>query len=141
MTAREYLNQAYRLEQRMALDRERLEDLRTLSSSVGSPGLEPRRNPNCPTEASFVNIVHRIVDQEEKVARELKLLVKLKIEIQEVIDRLPDTDERLVLTYRYLKSMSWSQIADRLYVNERTVRRWHGNGLSHIRIPANPTVV
>ena len=141
MTAREYLNQAYRLEQRMALDRERLEDLRTLSSSVGSPGLEPRRNANCPTEASFVNIVHRIVDQEEKVARELKLLVKLKIEIQEVIDRLPDTDERLVLTYRYLKSMSWSQIADRLYVNERTVRRWHGNGLSHIRIPANPTVV
>ena len=75
------------------------------------------------------------------MARELKLLVKLKIEIQEVIDRLPDTDERLVLTYRYLKSMSWSQIADRLYVNERTVRRWHGNGLSHIRIPANPTVV
>ena len=141
MTAREYLNQAYRLEQRMALDRERLEDLRTLSYSVGSPGLEPRRNPNCPTEASLVNIVHRIVDQEEKVARELKLLVKLKIEIQEVIDRLPDTDERLVLTYRYLQSMSWSQIADRLYVNERTVRRWHGNGLSHIRIPANPTVV
>ena len=88
-----------------------------------------------------MNIVHRIVDQEEKVARELKLLVKLKIEIQEVIDRLPDTDERLVLTYRYLKSMSWSQIADRLYFNERTVRRWHGNGLSHIRIPANPTVV
>ena len=39
MTAKEYLNQAYRLEQRMALDRERLEDLRTLSSSVGSPGL------------------------------------------------------------------------------------------------------
>ena len=73
--------------------------------------------------------------------RELKLLVKLKIEIQEVIDRLPDTDERLVLTYRYLKSMSWSQIADRLYVNERTVRRWHSSGLSHIRIPETPTIV
>lgn len=141
MTAREYLNQAYRLEQRMALDRERLKDLRALSLSVSSPGLEPRYNPNCPTEAPFVNIVHRIVDQEEKVARELRMLVKLKIEIQEVIDRLSDADERLVLTYRYLKSMSWSQIADRLYVNERTVRRWHGNGLSHIRIPETPTIV
>ena len=141
MTAREYLNQAYRLEQRMALDRERLKDLRALSLSVSSPGLEPRYNPNCPTEAPFVNIVHRIVDQEEKVARELRMLVKLKIEIQEIIDRLSDADERLVLTYRYLKSMSWSQIADRLYVNERTVRRWHSNGLSHIRIPDNPTIV
>ena len=141
MTAREYLNQAYRLEQRMALDRERLKDLRALSLSVSSPGLEPRYNPNCPTEAPFVNIVHRIVDQEEKVARELRMLVKLKIEIQEVIDRLSDADERLVLTYRYLKSMSWSQIADRLYVNERTVRRWHSSGLSHIRIPENPTIV
>lgn len=141
MTAKEYLNQAYRLEQRISLDRERLAELRELSMSVGSPGLEPRCNPNCPTEASFVNVLHRIVDQENKVAGELKLLVKLKIEIQDVIDRLADTDERLVLTYRYLKSLPWSRIADIMYVNERTVRRWHGNGLSHIRIPEKPTVV
>lgn len=141
MTAREYLSQAYRLEQRIDLDKERLEELRTLSTSVSSPGFEPHYNPNCPTEAPFVNVLHKIVDQEEKVARELKLLVKLKVEIQEVIDQLTNTDERLVLTYRYLKSMSWSRIGDKLYVNERTIRRWHSNGLSHLKLPENPTIL
>ena len=40
-----------------------------------------------------------------------------------------------------IRSIDTEYKGDRLYVNERTVRRWHGNGLSHIRIPANPTVV
>ena len=38
MTAREYLNQAYRLEQRMALDRERLEDRAVCCQTLGAPG-------------------------------------------------------------------------------------------------------
>ena len=40
MTAREYLGQAYRLEQRIRLKKEELENLRTLSVSVGSPGFD-----------------------------------------------------------------------------------------------------
>lgn len=141
MTSKEYLNQAYRLEQRIRLHKERLDELRDLAGSPGSPGFEAHYNPNKPTEAPFVKTLHKILELEEKVNAELQLLLKLQAEIQETIDALYDVDERLVLTYRYLKNMSWSQIGDRLYVDERTVRRWHNRALSHIKVPSEPTVL
>lgn len=141
MTSKEYLNQAYRLEQRIRLHKERLDELRDLAGSPGSPGFEEHYNPNRPTEAPFIKTLYKIMDLEEKVEGELQLLLTLQEEVQETIDRLPDMDERLVLTYRYLKNMSWSQIGDELYVDERTVRRWHNRALSHVRIPENPTIL
>ncbi len=141
MTSKEYLNQAYRLEQRIRLHKERLDELRDLAGSPSSPGFEEHYNPNRPTEAPFIKTLYKIMDLEEKVEGELQLLLTLQEEVQETIDRLPDMDERLVLTYRYLKNMSWSQIGDELYVDERTVRRWHNRALSHVRIPENPTIL
>lgn len=135
MSTKEYLNQAYRLEQRIRLHKERLEELRELSGSVGSPGFEEHFNPNRNTEAPFIKTLYKIMELEEKVNNELSDLLKLQVEIQGVIDALPDMDERLVLTYRYLKNMSWSQIGDKLYVDERTVRRWHNKALAHVKVP------
>lgn len=135
MTTKQYLNQAYRLEQRIRLHKERLEELRYLSGSVGSPGFGEHYNPNRNTEAPFMNSLYKIMELEDKVSAELELLLSLQVEIQGVIDELSDMDERLVLTYRYLKNMSWSQIGDQLYVDERTVRRWHNRALSHVKIP------
>lgn len=135
MTAKQYLNQAYRLEQRIRLHKERLEELRYLSGSVGSPDFGEHYNPNRATEAPFINTLYKIMELEESVSAELELLLQLQIEIQGVIDELSDMDERLVLTYRYIKNMSWSQIGDQLYVDERTVRRWHNRALSHVKIP------
>lgn len=135
MTTKQYLNQAYRLEQRIRLHKERLEELRYLLGSVGSPGFGEHYNPNRNTEAPFMNSLYKIMELEEKVSEELELLLQLQVEIQGVIDELSDMDERLVLIYRYLKNMSWSQIGDQLYVDERTVRRWHNRALSHVKIP------
>ena len=40
MTPKAYLNQAYRLEQRIKLDREEIATLQSLAGDVGSPGFE-----------------------------------------------------------------------------------------------------
>ena len=98
MTSKEYLNQAYRLEQRIRLHKERLDELRDLAGSPGSPGFEEHYNPNKPTDAPFVKALHKILELEEKVNAELQLLLKLQSEIQETIDALCDMGERLVLT-------------------------------------------
>jgi DNA-directed RNA polymerase specialized sigma24 family protein len=135
MTAREYLGQAYRLEQRIRLKKEELENLRTLSVSVGSPGFDEHYNPNRPTDASFVKTLDRIWEEEKEVSNALCLLLKLKKEIQSVIDQVDNIDERLVLTYRYLKGYTWMQIGDELLADERTVRRWHDRALAHVRVP------
>ena len=66
MTFYTYLNQAYRLEQRIRLHQEELENLRMLASSVGSPGFEEHYNPNRPDDAPFVKTLDRIWEKEKK---------------------------------------------------------------------------
>jgi DNA-directed RNA polymerase specialized sigma24 family protein len=141
MTPKTYLNQAYRLEQRIRLDTEELENLRTLAATVSSPGFEEHYNPNHPTDAPFVKTLNRIWEMEQKVKGELDLLLRLKEEIQSVIAKVDNTDERLILTYRYLKNYTWARIGDELYADERTIRRWHDRALSHVVVPENPVVL
>ena len=141
MTSKAYLDQAYRWEKRIRLDKEELEDLRTLAASVGSPGFEEHYNPNHASEAPFVKTLERIWEMEKKVNDELCLLLQLKGEIQSVINQLDNMDERLVLTYKYLKNYTWMRIGDELAADERTIRRWHSRALSHVKVPENPTII
>lgn len=141
MTSKAYLDQAYRLEQRVCLDKEELEDLRTLAASVGSPGFEEHYNPNHASEAPFVKTLERIWEMEKKVNDELCLLLQLKGEMQSVINQLDNMDERLVLTYKYLKNYTWMRIGNELSADERTIRRWHSRALSHVKVPENPTII
>ena len=141
MTPKTYLNQAYRLEQRIRLDTEELENLRTMAASVGSPGFEEHYNPNHPTDAPFVKTLNRIWEKERKVNEELDQLLQLQDEIQSVIAKVDNMDERMILTYRYLKNYTWARIGDELSADERTIRRWHDRALSHVVVPENPIIL
>lgn len=135
MTAERYLSQAYRLDQRIQLDQAELDNLKTLAASVGSPGFDEHNNPNRPTDAPFVKTLERIWEMEQKISTELSQLILLKQEILKVLSKVNDVDERLVLTYRYLKNMSWSEISIELGVSDRTIRRWHERALMHVVVP------
>ncbi|MGO4997810.1 sigma factor-like helix-turn-helix DNA-binding protein [Oribacterium sp. Sow4_G1_1] len=135
MTAQQYLSQAYRLDQRVQLDQSELDNLRTLAASVGSPGFEEHYNPNHPTDAPFVKTLEKIWEMEQKISAELSQLILLKQEILMVLSKVDDVDERLVLTYRYLKNMSWTEISEELGVSDRTIRRWHERALTHVVVP------
>lgn len=135
MTAEQYLSQAYRLDQRIQLEQSELDNLKTLAASVGSPGFDEHNNPNHPTDAPFVKTLERIWEMEQKISTELSQLILLKQEILKVLSKVNDVDERLVLTYRYLKNMSWSEISIELGVSDRTIRRWHERALTHVVVP------
>ena len=135
MTAEQYLSQAYRLDQRIQLEQSELDNLKTLAASVGSPGFDEHNNPNHPTDAPFVKTLERIWEMEQKISTELSQLILLKQEILKVLSKVNDVDERLVLTYRYLKNMSWSEISIELGVSDRTIRRWHERALTLVVVP------
>ena len=134
-TAEQYLSQAYRLDQRIQLEQSELDNLKTLAASVGSPGFDEHNNPNHPTDAPFVKTLERLWEMEQKISTELSQLILLKQEILKVLSKVNDVDERLVLTYRYLKNMSWSEISIELGVSDRTIRRWHERALTHVVVP------
>lgn len=129
MTAKEFLNQAYRLNELIASDVEELERLRDLAVRITGINYGERvqssRNPDPP----FIRYLDDIREMEKKLQRELCELVELKKEITGSIERMEDREERLVLTYRYLDNRTWEQIASLLNVSDRTVHRVHASAL------------
>lgn len=137
MTPKEYLKQAYRLDHRINSDIAELSRLREMSTSISSPSLGEKVQTNRNTDAPFVKCLERIYSLEEKINEEIDLLVNLKEEIRSVIDMVSNTDERMVLRYRYIHNYTWEQIGDVLGADARTVRRWHGQALGHVTLPEN----
>ena len=109
-----------------------------MSSGISSPGFGEKVQTSHSGDAPFVKCLERIYDLEEKINNEIDLFVDLKDEIRGVIDTVPDTDERMVLRYRYIHNMTWEDIGDKLKADSRTVRRWHGQALLHVVLPENP---
>ncbi len=142
MTVKEYLRQAYRLDNRIHSDIAEVENLRELAGSVGSVGFEERvNNPNRSAEAPFVKCLEKMWELEAKIDKETEKLISLKAQIRDVISKVTDVDEQMVLRYRYIHNMSWEQIGNEMYVDERTVRRWHGQALLHVKMPENPVII
>lgn len=140
MTAREYLGQAYRLDQRINSKIEQVSSLHSLATKVTStisdmPG-SPSRNTH-----QMEDIVVKIIELENEINADIDLLVTFKKEVPSVIESVSNMDERMVLRYRYVHNFTWSKIGDELNADERTVRRWHKLALSHITIPPDCTII
>ena len=141
MTAKEYLQQAYRLDQKISSDLEEVASLREMAISVSSPQLAERVQTSGNTDASFVRALEKIMNLEERINKEIDLLMELKKEIRIVITTVEDTDERMVLKYRYVHNYTWEQIGNELHADARTVRRWHGKALQHVILPDNSITI
>ena len=144
MTAKEYLRQAYRLNELIDSRITELERLRDYSTRLTSCSFEGERvSKSRSTEAPFARIIEKIVDLEKVINRDIDRYVDLKTEMNAAIDRVSNVDERLLLRYRYLKrrsrrylnNYSWDDIAQLLNVSGRTVHRIHSSALYNFSVP------
>ena len=141
MTEKEYLSQAYRLDQKISSDLEEVASLREMSASVSLPQLTERVQTSKNVDAPFVRVLEKIINLEGRINQEVELLMELKEQIRVVITTVEDTDERMVLKYRYVHNYTWEQIGNELHADARTVRRWHGKALHHVILPENPITI
>ena len=141
MTAKEYLSQGYLLEQIIKLIKMDIEYWQDLASSVSSPGFEEHFNATRNTDAPFVKQIYKMMEYQDLLTEKLELHMNLKREMQKAIEEMSNQDERLVLEFRYIKNLTWPRIADLMYVDESTVRRWHNKALNHFVVPENPTTI
>lgn len=141
MNAKEYLSQAYRLDQRINSDIAEVERLRQMAAGVSAPGYGEKVVSSRSQDPPFVRYVHRVIELEDKINAEIDLLVSLKEQIREVIDGVSNRDEQMVLRCRYIHNMTWERIGEELNADPRTVRRWHGKAIDNVRIPERPIVI
>lgn len=139
LTPKEYLRQAYRLDQRINANIEEVKNLREMPESVS--GLRYREDPIQTTrsiDAPFIRVLEKAWEIEERIADELSILYDLKEQIKDAIATVKNIDERLVLQYRYMDGMTWEAIGETLHADRTTVWRWHGRALQHFKMPKCP---
>lgn len=132
MTAKEYLNQAYRMNEQIESNLRQIEKLRDMATNITvSLGEKVQGGKYGNTTAT----IEKIIDLQRKVNEETDRLVDLFAEIKTVINAVPDTDERLLLTLRYIEFMKWEQIMEKMNFSETQVHRVHRIALKNIIIP------
>ena len=137
MTVKEYLGQAYLLDQRIRSYSIECEELRQMAESISSPGFEEHFNASRNTDAPYIHTLEKLWDMEEKALCEQAVLVRLKEQISQVISQVERPEQQTVLCYRYIHNYTWPRIADIVKADESTVRRWHNRAISRIVLPEN----
>lgn len=127
MTAKEYLNQFRRMQERireMNLSIQRIED------QLDVKGMSYDGMPGGGTEADrTAELVSKMCDikmQREVVKQSAQLLC---VEIENVIDKVRDYDESRLLYDRYVLGKDFETIAEDLHVSYRQATRIHGSAL------------
>jgi len=136
MQAKQYLKQAYRLNDLINSDLEELDELRIFSESISSPNLSGMpKSGTGNTEPTFARAVDKIIDLENHINEEIARLVDLKKEIRSVINEVFDGDEKLLLKYRYINFLAWEDICEKMNISMRTAHRIHASALVNVKVP------
>jgi len=120
MKAKEYLGQAYLLDQRINSQLEQLTALNDLATKCTSMISDMPRNPNR-GGSSMADTVVKIVDLQEEINQDVDELVDLKMKIIGVIRSVEKKEYRVLLELRYLCFKSWEDIAAEMNYSVRWV--------------------
>ena len=134
MTAKEYLGQAYRIDQRINSKLEQITSLNGLATKCTSTLTGMPRNPNRGTSA-MEDAIAKIVDLQAEINSDIDRLVDLKREMVQLIKAVDNTEYQTLLELRYLCFKTWEQIAVDMGYNVRHVYRLHDEAVESIVVP------
>ena len=134
MTAKEYLQQGYRIDQRINSKIAQVSNLRELATKATATLSDMPGNAT-PNTHRMEEIIVKIIDLENEINEDIDNLVDLKAEIGAAIDGVKDINQCLVLRYRYIECMTWKQVSATLCIDERTARRWHKKAIDKVVVP------
>jgi adenine C2-methylase RlmN of 23S rRNA A2503 and tRNA A37 len=101
MSVKEYLGQAYRLDQRINSKLEQVESLNELATKASATLTGMPRNPNRAT-STMADAVAKIIDLQTEINNDIDCLVDLKREIVKLIKAVDNTECQTLLELRYL---------------------------------------
>lgn len=133
MTVKEYLQQAYRLNELIEHDQRELERLRTLLVSIAPVETTHEKVQGGPKVYDKIGeIIARIDEYAYRINREIDEFVDLKAEIHGNIMQLQNNDARLILLYRYIEFMGWEDIAVKMGRTRQWILVLHARALKRL---------
>ncbi|MCD7974378.1 MAG: hypothetical protein LUF25_00980 [Phascolarctobacterium sp.] len=133
MTVKKYLQQAFRINQRIDSKIVQLEELNALAQKCTGVITGMLRNPS-PATFGMENVVCKIVDLQNEINADIDSLVDLKAEIMHAIKTVDDIDCRLLLERRYLGMKTWEEIAYDMCKTGRNIHMLHDRALKKLSL-------
>lgn len=131
MTVKEYLTQAYRIDQRINSKLEQVASLRELASKATATLSDMPHKPNRNT-GSMETIICKMIDLENEINNDIDTLVDLKRDIVTMIKRIANPEYQTLLELRYLCFKTWEQIAVDMGYSLQYAFRMHEKALKMI---------
>ena len=131
MSTKDYLSQAYRIDQRINSKLEQVMSLRALlGKATGTLSGAPKAAT--PNPHSMEDTIAKMVDLENEINEDIDALVDLKAEIMRRIKRVENTEYQTILELRYLCFKRWEEIAVEMGYSLRRLYELHDCALEEI---------
>lgn len=129
MTAKEFLNRPWELNQRI---KDKLENAERLRQELYGRGISYDNTSHSPNSSmdALGRAVARVVDFEKEADEMIDQLVALKIEVEHQIAVLDDRRYRRILEERYLFFASFDKIAAELGYSKKHIYRLHDEAVN-----------
>ena len=134
MTVKEYLGQAYRLDQRINSKLEQVLSLRELTTKATAT-MSDMPGGGSRNVYKMQDIIGKIVDLENEINADIDKLVDLKREMVAVIKAVENPEYQTLLELRYLCFKTWEQIAVYMGYELRYLHKLHQRALNACTIP------
>ena len=135
MTKKEFLNQYLNAEKEIGIKLDQIARLRELSTKITQTLTPDKVKSN--SENRLESSVSKIVDIEREIGTSIDQLERTRLQVESVINSVPNVNQRNVLRLRYISGMKWEQIAVKLNYDYRWVLRLHGKALNKIAIESH----
>ncbi len=133
MNAKEYLSQAFLLDQRINSKLKQVDVLRNLAHKI-TANIDSERVDGTKQRSPMENAMVKIIDYENEINDDIDKLVDLKIEITKVIKTVDDVNCQLLLELRYLTFRTWGEIAENMGFTFQWVHSLHKKALKQINL-------
>lgn len=134
MTTKEYLAQAYRIDQRINSKLEQIVSLRELATKATST-LSDTPPSGSRNVHSMEGIILKMMELENEINADIDVLVDLKKEIMSIIKKINNPEQQTLLELRYLCFKTWEQIAVDMGYSIQNAYKVHDRALENIVLP------
>ena len=132
MTVKEYLSQAYRLDQRINSKIEQLKRWQDLAIKATST-LSKTSNCSYENRHKLEDNMVKIIDLKYEINNDIDRLIDLKKDIMALINAVKNPEYQTLLELRYLCFKKWEQIAVEMDYSIQHIFRIHNKALEKIK--------
>lgn len=134
MTAKEYLGQAYRLDQRINSKLDQVLSLRDLTTKATAT-MSDMPGGGSRNVYKMQDIIAKIIDLENEINADIDQLVDLKREMVATIKSVTDPECQTLLELRFLCFKTWEQIAVEMSYSIQHIYRLRDKALKMVSSP------